>query len=139
LDDASREFLLRDRDQVIRLISHRPVHRSVEEYESQDALARMAHNLRSNEQLLFLEIHRVDSSDFEASLRVTVICLGRYRILRSSSPAVPNAIAAILIHITDTTGRLPHVYFNWTDDNHIEHIFSFLICGYGAVTPVTRP
>src|SRR5206468_6636039 len=49
LDDASREFLLRDHDQVIRLISHRPVHRSVEEYESQDALARMAHNLRSNE------------------------------------------------------------------------------------------
>jgi hypothetical protein len=34
LDDASREFLFRDRDhdhdQIIRLISHRPEHRSVE-------------------------------------------------------------------------------------------------------------
>ena len=138
LDDASREFLLRDHDQVIRLISHRPVHRSVEEYESQDALARMAHNLRSNEQLLFLEIHRVDSSDFEASLRVTGICVGRYRILRASSPAVPNAIAAILIHIRDITGRLPHVYFNWTEGNPIGHMFRFLIFGEGDVPPVTH-
>jgi len=138
LDDASREFLLRDHDQVIRLISHRPVHRSVEEYESQDALARMAHNLRSNEQLLFLEIHRVDSSDFEASLRVTGICVGRYRILRASSPAVPNAIAAILIHIRDMTGRLPHVYFNWTEGNPIGHMFRFLIFGEGDVPPVTH-
>src|SRR5881275_3704343 len=87
----------------------------------------MAHNLRSNEQLLFLEIHRVDSSDFEASLRVTGICVGRYRILRASSPAVPNAIAAILIHIRDITGRLPHVYFNWTEGNPIGHMFRFLI------------
>ena len=138
LDDASREFLLRDHDQVIRLISHRPIHRSMEEYESQDALARMAHNLRSNEQLLFLEIHRVDSSDFEASLRVTGICVGRYRILRASSPAVPNAIAAILIHIRDITGRLPHVYFNWTEGNPIGHMFRFLIFGEGDVPPVTH-
>jgi hypothetical protein len=138
LDDASREFLFRDHDQVIRLISHRPIHRSMEEYESQDALARMAHNLRSNEQLLFLEIHRVDSSDFEASLRVTGICVGRYRILRASSPAVPNAIAAILIHIRDITGRLPHVYFNWTEGNPIGHMFRFLVFGEGDVPPVTH-
>jgi hypothetical protein len=137
-DAASREFLSRDHDQVIRFISHRPIHRSMEEYESQDALARMAHNLRSNEQLLFLEIHRVDSSDFEASLRVTGICVGRYRILRASSPAVPNAIAAILIHIRDMTGRLPHVYFNWTEGNPIGHMFRFLIFGEGDVPPVTH-
>jgi hypothetical protein len=40
LDDASREFLSQDRDQVIRLISHRPAVRSVEEYDARDALAR---------------------------------------------------------------------------------------------------
>jgi hypothetical protein len=70
LDNASREFLFQDHDQVIHLISHRPVHRSVEEYEARDALARRAHNLSSKEQLLFLEIERVDSSEFEASVRV---------------------------------------------------------------------
>jgi hypothetical protein len=138
LDDASREFLFRDHDQVIRLISHRPVHRSVEEYESRDALARMAHNLSSHEQLLFLEIDRVDSSEFEASLRVTGVCVGRYKILCASSPAVPNAIAAILIHIWHATGRLPHVYFKWTEGNPIVQMFRFLVFGEGDVPPLTH-
>jgi hypothetical protein len=114
------------------------VARSVKEYESRDALARMAHNLSSNEQLLFLEIDRVDSSDFEASLRVTGICVGPYKILRASSPAVPNAIAAILIHIRDLTGRLPHVYFKWTEGNPIAHMVRFLVWGEGDVPPVTH-
>ena len=138
LDDASREFLFRDHDQVIRLISHRPVHRSVEEYESRDALARMAHNLSSNEQLLFLEIDRVDSSDFEASLRITGVCVGRYKILHASSPAVPNAIAAILIHIGHVTGTLPHVYFKWTKGNPIAQMLRFLVFGEGDVPLVTH-
>lgn len=138
LDDASREFLFRNHDQVIRLISHRPVHRSVEEYESRDALARTAHNLNSNEQLLFLEIDRVDSSEFEASLRVTGACVGRYKILCASSPAVPNAIAAILIHIRDATGRRPHIYFKWTEGNPIKHMFRFLVFGEGDVPPLTH-
>ena len=83
LDDASREFLSDDQDQVIRLISHRPAVRSVEEYDARDALARRAHNLGSNEQLLFLEIDPVDSSEFEASLRVTGVFVGRHKILRA--------------------------------------------------------
>jgi hypothetical protein len=138
LDDSSKEFLLRDNDQVIRLITHRPAHRSVEEYEARDALARRAHNLGPSEQLLFLEIDPVDSSEFEASLRVTGVCVGRYNILRASSPAVPNAIAAILIYIRDTTGRVPHAYFKWTEGNPIGLMFRFLVFGEGDVPPVTH-
>jgi hypothetical protein len=138
LDDASKELLFHDHDQVIRLISHRPVHRSVEEYESRDALARTTHSLNSNEQLLFLEIDRVDSSEFEACLCVTSVRVGRYNVLRACSPAVPNAIAALLIHIRDTTGRLPHIYFKWTEGNPIRHIFRFLVLGEGDVPPVTH-
>jgi len=138
LDDACREFLFLDHDHVINLISHRPEHRSMEEYESRDALARLAHNISSNEQLLFLEIDRADSSDFEASLRITGVCIGRHKILRASSPAVPNAIAAILIHIRDLTGRLPHVYFKWTEGNPIAHMVRFLVLGEGDVPPVTH-
>jgi len=138
LDDVSREFLLRDNDQVIRLISHRPIHRSVEEYDLRDALARTAHNLGSDEQLLFLEIERVDSSEFEASLRVTGSSVGRHKILCASSPAVPNAIAAMLLHIRDSTGRLPHVYFKWTEGNPIGLTFRFLVFGEGDVPAVTH-
>ncbi len=138
LDDVGREFLSQDQDQVIRLVSHRPAIRSVEEYEARDALARRAHNLGSNEQLLFLEIDPVDSSEFEASLQVTGVFVGRYKILRAISPAVPNAIAAILIHIRDVTGNVPHIYFKWTEGNPIGQMFRFLAFGEGDVPPVTH-
>ena len=138
LDDASREFLSHDQDQVIRLISHRPAVRSVEEYDARDAVARRAHNLSPNEQLLFLEIDPVDSSEFEASLRVTGVFMGRHKILRVASPAVPNAIAAILIHIRDATGKVPHIYFKWTEGNPVGQMFRFLAFGEGDVPPVTH-
>jgi hypothetical protein len=138
LDDVSREFLSGDRDQIIRLISHRPAVRSGEEYDARDALARRAHNLGSNEQLLFLEIDPVDSSEFEASLQVTGVFVGRHKILRAISPAVPNAIAAILIHIRDVTGTVPHIYFKWTEGNPIGQMFRFLAFGEGDVPPVTH-
>ena len=138
LDDMSKEFILGDLDQVVRLISHRPALRSAEEYEARDALARRAHNLSPHEQLLFLEIDPVNSSEFEASLRVTGICVGRHKILRVASPAVPNAIAAILIHIQDITGKVPHIYFKWTEGNPILQMFRFLAFGAGDVPPVTH-
>jgi hypothetical protein len=138
LDEACREFLRLDRDQVIHLVSHRPKQRTEEEYEARDRTARMAHNLSGHEQLLFLEIERAESSEFEASLRVTGSRVGRHHILCATSPAVPNAIAAILIHIRDATGRLPHIYFKWTEGNPIAHLFRFVFFGEGDVPPVTH-
>jgi len=138
MDDSCKEFLSHDRDQVIRLISHRPDNRTVEEYAALDALARAAHNLSRNEQLLFLEIERSDSSEFEASLKMTGVCVGPYKVLRASSPAVPNAIAAILIYLRGVTEHLPHIYFSWSEENPVKQTFRFLFLGEGDVPPVTH-
>jgi hypothetical protein len=37
--------------------------------------------------------------------------VGRHRVLRATSPAIPNAIAALLIHVRDLTGVIPDAYF----------------------------
>jgi hypothetical protein len=64
--------------------------------------------------------------------------VGKHRILRARSPAVPNAIAALLIQIGKMTGKLPHAYFGWTEGNPIGYLFRFLFLGEGDVAPITR-
>ena len=61
-----------------------------------------------------------------------------YRILRIGSSAVPSAIAAVLLHIRDLTGKRPHIHFDWTKGNPVAQLLRFLISGSGEVAPVTR-
>jgi len=61
-----------------------------------------------------------------------------FRVLRCQSPAIPNAIAALLLHIRNRTGNIPHVYFGWTEGNPITYLLKFLAFGEGDTAPVTR-
>jgi hypothetical protein len=138
LDDAARQFVSGDPDGVVRLVAHRTEDRSVEEYERKDAESRAAHNIDPGEQLLFLEIDRADASEFSGSLDVKGALVGNYKVLRASSAAIPNAIAALLIHVRDLTGRLPHAYFGWTEGNPVAFLFRFVFLGEGDVAPLTH-
>jgi hypothetical protein len=138
LDAAARQMLASDPDQIIRILAHRPENRSIEEYERKDNESRIAHNIHPEEMLLFLEIERGDVSDFGGALDVQGVTVGKYQILRASSAAIPNAIAALLIHIRNVTGCLPHAYFGWTEGNPMMFLFRFIFLGEGDVAPVTR-
>jgi len=79
-----------------------------------------------------------DPSEFESVLRVTGEERYGYRILRAESSAVANSIAALLLYTRDQTGKLPHVYFSWTEGNPVVNVLRYLIFGDGEVAPVTR-
>jgi hypothetical protein len=79
-----------------------------------------------------------DASDFSHDLEVKGVRVGRHLILRTQSAAIPNALAAILIAISERTGRLAHAYFGWTEGNPVGYLFRFMFLGEGDVAPITR-
>ena len=54
------------------------------------------------------------------------------------SSTVPNALAALLLHVRDAAGVTPHIYFEWTEGNPVANLVRFLLFGVGEVAPVTR-
>jgi hypothetical protein len=138
LDEAAMKMLEQDQDQIIHVVAHRPGENTIEEYNQKDEQSRELHHLDQQEQLIFIEIGRGDASDFDAPLYVKGIKVGSHNILRASSPAIPNAIAALLIHMGQVTGKLPHAYFGWTEGNPLGYLFRYLFFGEGDVAPIAR-
>lgn len=52
--------------------------------------------------------------------------------------SVPNAIAAILLHLWDETGKKPHVYVHWAEGNPVMAMLRYIVFGGGDVAPLTR-
>ena len=139
LDDTASRFIDdADRSESIRIIANRPDDGSIREYEDKVREARNSHHLTLDDSVLFLEVRAGDASQFTDVLKVAGAQVGPYRVLRCQSPAIPNAIAALLLHIRDKTGHLPHVYFGWTEGNPITYVLKFLAFGEGDTAPVTR-
>ena len=139
LDDTAARFIEEaDRSESIRIIANRPDDGSLREYEDKVREARNSHHLPMDDSVLFLEVRPGDASQFTDVLKVEGVQVGPFRVLRCQSPAIPNAIAALLLHIRDRTGHLPHVYFGWTEGNPITYVLKFLAFGEGDTAPVTR-
>jgi hypothetical protein len=122
----------------VRLIANRPGMGDAEEYASKLREARESHHLPLDEPVLFLEVRPGDVSDFRGTLKVTGADVAGHHVLRCVSPAIPNAIAGLLLFIRDQTGKIPHAYFGWTEGNPIAYLLKFLAFGEGDTAPVTR-
>ncbi len=138
-DDTAAAFIeTAARFGAIRIIANRPDKGDRAEYEHKLSEARDSHHLAKDQPVLFLEVRPGDASEFSEVLRVQGAEVGGYRILRCQSPAIPNAIAALLLYLRDTTRVIPHAYFGWTEGNPIAYLLKFLVFGEGDTAPVTR-
>jgi hypothetical protein len=122
----------------ISIIANRPDRGDRKEYEDKLREARATHHLRPGDPVLFLEVERGDASEFSELLVVRGASVDEFCVLRCQSPAIPNAIAALLLHIRDRTGKIPHAYFGWTEGNPVTYLLKFLVFGEGDTAPVTR-
>ena len=137
-DATAQEFLRGAGEQPLRFIANRPDTGHVEEYDHKLREARDSHHLPSDARVLFIEIRPGDASDFSEVLEVRGASVGPHRVLRCVSPAIPNAIAAILLYARDLTGKIPHAYFGWTEGNPVAYLLKFLAFGEGDTAPVAR-
>jgi hypothetical protein len=140
LDETAAQFIRDAGPGPIRIIANDPD--AVDESEYRDKLAEelARHHIPDPDpdRILFLEVTITDPSDFETELHVAGEQRHGYRILRVASPAIPNAVAALLLHIRDITGAPPHLYTDWTEGNPILHLLRYLFFGVGEVATVTR-
>ena len=126
------------RRQSLRIIANRPNKGDHEEYAHKLDEALRSHHLPSDALILFLEVRPGDVSDFSNQLKVTGAEVGGFYVLRCTSPAIPNAIAGVLLNLRDRTGTIPHAYFGWTEGNPFTYLLKFLAFGEGDTAPVCR-
>ncbi|MGW7608285.1 amino acid transporter [Streptomyces sp. NPDC054766] len=139
MDDMAERFVRDIASRRIRFIANEPDKRDLTEYREKIEQIRADHDLPPQEDFVFLEVTVGDPSEFESLMNVRGEVLhGRYRVLTLESASIPNALAALLLHVRDTTGRIPHIYFEWTEGNPFTNFLRFFLFGQGEVAPVTR-
>ena len=139
LDEAAQRLVNETtRNGVIRILANHPDTCDEAEYEEEEREAREDQAIPPDDPVLFLEIYVRDASEFSADLNVHGVEVGRYKVLRAHSAAVPNAIAAFLLHLRDQTGQVPHAYFHWGERNPLLYLIRYVLSGQGDVAPITR-
>ncbi len=141
LDEAAQRFVDEaSKSEEIHLLAHRRQGAvdNPEEYASKEKEQREDNHVAEYIPILFLEVEVSDPSEFEEVLEVKGVEVGGHKVLRAESSTVPNAIAAVLLHVRDATGKEPHCYFGWTEGDPIAYLFRYLLFGEGDTAPVTH-
>ena len=138
LDDTARDFLRKAAKGTVRIITNRCDRGDAVEYELKEKEKRLDNHIPSGEPILFFEVTPGDASEFSGVLKIRGETVDGFKILRTESPAVPNAIAAFLLFLRNETGKLPHVYFGWSEGNPVSYLLKYLAFGEGDTAPVTH-
>ncbi|MBS1725136.1 MAG: amino acid transporter [Armatimonadetes bacterium] len=122
----------------IRVIPNRPESQDLEEYRLKEIEARRDHDIAPDEPILFVEVTIKDASNFSGVLSVRGYEVEGYKILRATGVAVPNSLAALLLHLGRLSGKRAHAYFNWGERGPGAYLMKFLFSGEGDIAPLTR-
>ena len=138
LDDMARDFIRQAARGTIRIITNRIDTGEPEEYQIKEKEKRDDNHIPPDEPIIFFEVTPGDASEFSGVLRIRGEKVDGYKVLRTESAAVPNAIAAFLLYLRNETGKLPHVYFGWSEGNPLSYLMKFIAFGEGDTAPVTH-
>lgn len=138
LDPLAALFVRDTARREITLVANEPGARDETEYRAKIKQVVKDHHLPGAHDLVLVEVTVTDPSDFETELRVHGEIRGDQRVLTVCGSSVPNALAALALHIRDLTHQRPHLYFEWTEGSPAANLVRYLVLGQGEVAPVTR-
>ncbi len=138
LDDKAKEFIREMADGEIRIVTNRREKGDMSEYRFNEHEKRTDNHIPSSDPIVFYEIDLSDASEFKGKIKIRGVEIAGYKVLRTEAASVPNAIAAFLLYLRDTTGKIPHVYFGWSEGNPLMYLLRFVLFGEGDTAPVTR-
>jgi hypothetical protein len=138
LDETAQKFVDEVSKRTIRIVANRCDKGDVEEYLFKEREKRSDNHIPTSDPVLFFEVAPGDASEFSGVLKVKGVDVSGFRVLRTESPAVPNAIAAFMLFLRDTTGKRPHVYFGWSEGNPLTYMLRYVAFGEGDTAPVTH-
>jgi hypothetical protein len=137
--DPMAELFIRDTARrEITLIANEPGCRDHTDYRAKLGQVVRDHHLPSEHDVVFVEVTVTDPSDFETELFARGEIHQDQRVLAVTGSSVPTALAALVLHVRDLTGRRPHLYFGWTEGSPLANLLRYLVLGQGEVAPVTR-
>lgn len=130
--------IIRSAGDVLRIIpNHRDVGNGYEYNEKARNVRELTH-LPPKEPVIFLEVGVIDASDFSTVIHVRGVEVGQHKILRTESSAVPNTIAAVLLHLRQYRTEVPHIYFHWSSGRPLSLAIRFVLFGEGDIPPLTH-
>lgn len=122
----------------VRIIPNRPEEGDSAEYARKTEEVRRDHDIPADAELLFVEVIVGDASNFTGDVTVKGVMVDGYKVLRCQGIAIPNTIAAIMLHIGQLTGKRPHAYFSWGEQSPLLFLMKYFLSGEGDIAPVCR-